>query len=270
MFTEFLYDTNEWVLFLFITIIYLLGLIIGLHIGNKHSLKNTENKKILIFILQISTLSLLALLLSFTFAMAAFHYEVRKSLIMEESNGIYTLYLRTKLLPEPVQQEMIELLRIYYKLRSEDLYSEYDKEKSKRFEKGAQTLQLQMWIKVVEVAKNAPQSSTINLLLESINNMVDLFKKREMAISNHVPDIIFYLLFLSSFLTLLLTGYSLGIERSHRFLPALILTALIIAVTIVIIDLNGPRGGLIKVDLSNISNIRNLTSQPESQLMFFF
>ena len=259
MFPELLYEINLWVLFPILALTYLFSIIVGFRIGKQTILK--ERKEFFISILQISILSLVILLVIFTFAMAAIRHETRKTLIQEESSAIYTVSLRAKLLPKANQQDIQELLRLYYKLRSEDLSSKYDAAKLKRIEKSTQKLQLIIWNQVVEIAKTHPEDNTFALLLESVNHMIALYSKREMEMANHIPAIIFFLLFFTSVASLLLAGYSLGQERSNQFLPISILAILLLVMTIVIIDLDGPRGGLIKVSLSNIANIRDLTIQ---------
>jgi hypothetical protein len=56
-------------------------------------------------------LTLLALLLGFTYSMSAGRFEHRRQLVIEEANAIGTTYLRAKTLPEPRSSEIQELLR---------------------------------------------------------------------------------------------------------------------------------------------------------------
>src|SRR4030043_966010 len=64
-------------------------------------------------------LTLLALMLGFTFAMSEGRFETRRQLIVEEANAIGTTYLRAKALPEPRSSQIQELLRQYRRLREE-------------------------------------------------------------------------------------------------------------------------------------------------------
>jgi hypothetical protein len=256
------YDINQWLLFFILLIIYFLSIFFGFQLGMKHQILDIKKRAFLIFNLQVAILGLLAILLGFTFALAAFRYEIRKDLIVEESNAIYTAYLRTKLLPDPIQKDVLGLLQRYLRLRSEDLSTEYDAKKLQRFEQETEKIQLLMWDKVAGVAKNNSQANTITLFLESLNRMIDLYTNREMAMANHIPETILLLLFLTSSLALLLTGYSLGLEKSRDFMPTLVLAFLILVVTIVIIDLDRPRSGLIRVNVSNISNLRDFALRP--------
>ena len=66
-----------------------------------------------------AVMTLLALLLGFTYAMSAGRFEARRQLVIEQANAIGTTYLRAKTLPEPRSSEIQELLRQYTALRVE-------------------------------------------------------------------------------------------------------------------------------------------------------
>jgi hypothetical protein len=248
---ELLYGIDQWIILIVLMIIDVLAIAVGFHLGNKQQLPYRAKGGFLLA-LQISLLSFLALLLSFAFAMATFRHEVRKNFLVEESNAIYSVNLMAQMLPEPSRQEVLDLLSRYLKLRSEDVSSEYDQKKLERLERAAESLQLQIWRKVSELAKHDPQSNTAALLLNSIDHMIDFYIKREISMANHVPEVILFLLFFASALTLLLLGYGLGLEKSHNFFPIAILTLLILLVTDVIIDLDRPRDGFIRVSLNDL------------------
>jgi hypothetical protein len=57
-----------------------------------------------------AVLTLLALLLGFTYAMSAGRFEARRQLVVEEANAIGTTYLRARTLPEPRSSQIQELL----------------------------------------------------------------------------------------------------------------------------------------------------------------
>src|SRR5258708_4166274 len=60
-----------------------------------------------------SLLGLLALLISFTFAMSANRYDARRQLVVTEANVLGGLYLQSGLLPEAPRKEFKEQLRRY-------------------------------------------------------------------------------------------------------------------------------------------------------------
>lgn len=64
-----------------------------------------------------AVLTLLGLLLGFTFAMAVSRHDTRRELVVQEANAISTTALRARLLPEPHATNAGRLLREYVALR---------------------------------------------------------------------------------------------------------------------------------------------------------
>ena len=64
-----------------------------------------------------SLLGLLALLLSFTFAMSANRYDTRRQLVVNDANVLGGLYLQSSFLPDGSRQEFKHDLRQYVDLR---------------------------------------------------------------------------------------------------------------------------------------------------------
>src|SRR5215469_15668067 len=66
-----------------------------------------------------AVLTLLGLLLGFSFAMAVSRYEARRELVVQEANSLGTTAYRAQLLPEPHAANVVRLLREYVPLRIE-------------------------------------------------------------------------------------------------------------------------------------------------------
>src|SRR5439155_5020083 len=60
-----------------------------------------------------AVLTLLGLLLGFTFAMAVSRHDTRRELVVQEANSINTTALRARLLPEPQAANVSRLLQDY-------------------------------------------------------------------------------------------------------------------------------------------------------------
>src|SRR5215469_12897218 len=80
-----------------------------------HSFKQGERHDF--NIVQAATLTLLALIIGFSFSMAVSRYDQRKALEEAEANAIGTAYLRVNLLPADRRSRARELLRKYLDLR---------------------------------------------------------------------------------------------------------------------------------------------------------
>lgn len=62
-------------------------------------------------------LGLLALMISFTFAMALSRFDARRDALLREANAIGTAALRARLLPTPYGAESLKLFRDYVQIR---------------------------------------------------------------------------------------------------------------------------------------------------------
>ena len=67
--------------------------------------------------LEASMLGLLALMISFTFAMALSRFDARREGVLNEANAIGTTALRARLLPPPHNTDSLKLLREYVQVR---------------------------------------------------------------------------------------------------------------------------------------------------------
>jgi uncharacterized protein with PQ loop repeat len=115
--------------------------------------------------------------------------------------------------------------------------------------KETEKLQGLIWTKAVEDVKrpDAPASAAM-LVLTALNQMIDITTTRLTATQNHPPLIIFFLLTGLTFISALLVGYATSDNKERDWLHPVIF-ALIMSLTIyVIIDIEFPRLGLIRID----------------------
>jgi hypothetical protein len=99
----------------------------------------------------------------------------------------------------------------------------------------------------VAAARENPDEVTTGYFIDSLNKLIDDHTKRSIAMENHVPEVILHLLMLVATLTIAVTGYSSGLRGRRLKALRAILVLLITATLIVIIDLDRPRRGLIRV-----------------------
>lgn len=192
---------------------------------------------------------LLGLLLAFTFSGAASRFEDRRHLITEEANAIGTAYLRVDTLPPETQPELRQLFTRYLDARVASFRNVADVTATKASLSAAATLQGQIWAKAVS-ASERPQASThaAMLLLPALNQMIDITATRASAMENHPPEVIFFLLAGLSLVSSLLVGYvtCASVERSWFYM--LLVAATMSLTFYVILDLEYPRFGLIRID----------------------
>jgi hypothetical protein len=196
--------------------------------------------------------ALLGLLLAFTFSGAASRFEARRMLINEETNAIGTAYLRIDLLPKDSQPVLRDMFRKYLDLRA-TVYRSSDDETAFRT-RLAQSVILQedIWKYAMAALKSPEASSPASMLLiPALNEMIDITATRQTATTNHPPVIIFVLLGVLGLFGALLVGYGTSANKRRQWLHQMMFALITSFAFYVIIDLEFPRFGLIRVDAAD-------------------
>lgn len=193
--------------------------------------------------------ALLGLMIAFSFSGAASRFEDRRHLVTEETNDIGTAYLRIDLLPSDAQAEMRELFRRYVDSRIDSFQNSENKPVFLQKLQKSEQLQNQIWSTAISAVKrpDAPPSAAM-LLLPALNQMIDITTTRLAAMHNHPPLIIFLLLTSLSFISALLVGYGVSENKERDWLHPIVFAAILSLTIYVIIDIEFPRLGLIRVD----------------------
>jgi hypothetical protein len=221
---------------------------IGRHIGVRRLVKDPEGLHA--GTIEGSVLALLGLLLAFTISGAGSRLDARRQLIVEETNAIGTAYLRLDMLPDAAQPELRENFHRYLDMRIAVYHKLPDIDAAKEELGKANTLQQEIWRQAVAAvrAADAPPQAAI-LLLPALNAMIDITTTRAMAMHMHPPPIIFVILCVLALVSALLTGYSMAVGKRRSWLYRLCF-AFVISVSIyVILDMEFPRAGLIRLDI---------------------
>jgi hypothetical protein len=254
---EVLYTADLGVILL-ASIVFFLGVTeTGFRLGRRSRPGVNADSRSEISTLQGALLGLLALLLGFTFAMAMSRFETRKQLVLEESNAIGTTFLRAQLLPEPPRQEISNLLRQYVDVRLAFYEANIDPQKLRQANDRTEQLHKQLWSLTAALGAKDPRAVTTGLFLQSLNEVIDLHAKRITAMENHVPEIILVLLYFVALTVTGLMGYGSGLGGRRNFLVTLMASILIAAVILVIIDLDRPRRGLIRISQQRLVELRD-------------
>jgi hypothetical protein len=193
--------------------------------------------------------ALLGLLIAFTFSGAAARFDERRALIVEETNDIGTAWLRIDVVPAEFQPALRNSFRRYLDARIAAYRALPDLEAARAQVNRANALQSDIWTGAV-AAVRAPGAapSAAMLLLPSLNEMFDITTTRLMATEMHPPAVIFGLLFALSLAAALLAGYGAAGAARRPWLHTLVFAAVIAVSVYVIVDLEFPRFGFIRVD----------------------
>jgi hypothetical protein len=188
-------------------------------------------------------LGLLALLLGFSFALAAGRFSDRVQLIVSEANAIGTAWLRCDMLPDAQRDEVRTLLRQYTSQRIA-FYNARKQETVAAAIAESETLQSRMWPVVASAAKSTLVLAEV--LLPPFNEMIDLHSARVAASRRHMPGMLLVLLLVCSAVTVAAVGYGCGVAGKRNVVLTTALTFLVAGVLWAIVDMDHPRKGLIR------------------------
>jgi hypothetical protein len=201
---------------------------------------------------EAAVFGLLGLLIAFTFSGAASRFEDRRHLITTEANAIGTAYLRLDLLSEDTQPEMKDLFRRYVEIRLATYRDFADETATDAALAEGAALQGNIWAKALTACRKpeAPAHAAM-LVLPALNEMIDITTTRVMATRNHPPLIVFLLLGALSLVGALLVGYGTSPNKDRSWFHTVVFAAILSLTVWVIVDLEFPRLGLIRVDAAD-------------------
>ncbi|MEA3372398.1 MAG: hypothetical protein U9Q62_01785 [Campylobacterota bacterium] len=206
-------------------------------------------------------LGMLAFVLAFTFAMAAAQHNLRKQNVLDEANAIGTAYLRADLVDEPHRTKVKHLLQEYVDIRLQAVEMGMSTDILKTAIARSVELHELLWAQVSSAAKKEPNINT-GLLLQSINNVIDMHEKRlTAALRNRIPGSIWLALLAISALTMITMGAQAGLSKSRRLVAVIPLIMAFAALTTVVVDLDRPQKGLIKVGQQTMINLQSSMSR---------
>jgi hypothetical protein len=262
VFGEVLYGINEWILFAAFLVCLFAAIEIGFLLGRRVRSVIDDRARSHVNMIQAAVLGMLALLLGFTFSMSMSRFETRKQLVLEESNAIGTTFLRAQLLPEPQRTEVSNLLQDYVGIRLEFFRAGIDPVMLRQASDRTEQTHRELWSRAVAEGKRDPRAVTTGVFIQSLNEMIDLHAKRMTALENHVPEVIFILLYLVSILTLGMVGYGCGLGTRRNLLMTMTAAFLIASIVLVIVDLDRPRRGLVKVSQQRLIDLQENLRKP--------
>ncbi len=191
---------------------------------------------------------LLSLLIAFTFSGAVSRFDGRRHLVNEEAVSILTAWERIALLPAATQPEMRELFRRYLDSRLETYRQATRLEVAEQEWKRSVNLQHDIWSQGVAAVQASPTIAASMLFLPAVNQMIDIARTRIAATRIHPPLIVYGMLAVMALIGALLAGYHMAGGKVRSWLHTVGFATVIAATVYVILDIEYPRFGFIRVD----------------------
>jgi hypothetical protein len=201
-------------------------------------------------IILTASLTLLGLIVGFTFSMAVSRYDQRKIYEAEEANAIGTEYVRAGLLPASDAAMTRMLLRSYLDQRIL-LYRTREEDRRAEIRQRITQLQRQLWASVQNAALAQPSALTA-LAAAGMNDVINSQGYTQAAWWNRIPTAAWLLMLLIALLCSVMVGYATS-GATARSLVLLILPLLLGIAFMLIADIDSPRGGAIHVAAQNMA-----------------
>jgi hypothetical protein len=199
-----------------------------------------------------ATLTLLGLVIGFTFSMAINRYDQRKDYEEAEANAIGTEYIRADLLPVADAAKVRVLLKQYLEQRV--LYYETSSEQQLgQINASTTELQSALWSAVRAPAMAQP-TPVIALAVAGMNDVLNSQGYTQAAWWNRIPIAAWVLMTAIAVCSSLLVGY--GSRSTGEGARLLLVLPLVVAIAFMLIaDIDTPRHGMIKVRPQNLMSL---------------
>jgi hypothetical protein len=195
-----------------------------------------------------ATLTLLALIIGFSFSMATARYDQRKNYEEQEANAIGTEYVRADLLSPVEAVKVRSLLRSYLDQRVL-FYTIHDEQELRQINARTVQLQAELWAAVRRAAAEQP-TPVVALVISGMNDVLNSQGYTQAAFWNRIPTAAWGLMVTIAICCNFLFGYRL---RSKAGAKLLVVLPIVISIAFMLVaDIDTPRHGIIRVNPQNL------------------
>ena len=199
-----------------------------------------------------ATLTLLGLIIGFSFSMAISRYDQRKNYEEEEANAIGTEYLRADLLPSADAAKVRALLRAYLDQRIL-FYKTRDKQRLVQINAKTAQLQGELWSAAHTPAASQP-TPTVALAVSGMNDVLNAQGYTQAAWWNRIPLAAWALMVAIALCCNVLVGY--GARRAEAEGLLMVVLPMVVSIAFYLIaDIDSPHGGVISVQPQNLVSL---------------
>jgi hypothetical protein len=244
------------IFFLFSFLLLWVAAQLGAFLRQRRPLKEDERDDF--NVVEAATLTLLGLIIGFSFSMATTRYDLRKNYEEAEANAIGTEYFRVTLLPAEdaakVQAQLVKYVELrlrFYRTRNQSELQQINADTGR--------LQSEMWTAVQAPALARP-SPVIALAVAGMNDVLNSQGYTQAAWWNRIPTAAWILMITIAVCCNALVGY--GARNAGLKSGLLVVLPLVIAVAFFLIsDIDSPRTGFIHVVPQNLVSLQKSLSK---------
>ncbi|NTV62101.1 MAG: hypothetical protein HGA65_01010 [Oscillochloris sp.] len=205
-----------------------------------------------------SILALLAFMLAFQIGVATTRFSDRRQLLIDEANGVGTAYLRTDFLDPVLAEQSRGLLREYIDVR----LAAIDPSQFTRGIARSEEIHSALWAAARSAVATNPDSVSVGLYIEALNEVIDLHTKRLMAVTNRVSLSVWLSISTMTCLSFAIVGFHNGLLSSRNTIALLALVLVYGAVITLLADLDRPGEGLMRLNPQALLDLQRQIRPP--------
>ena len=198
-------------------------------------------------VLLAAMLTLLGLIIGFTFSMAGTRYDQRKNLEEEEANAIGTEYVRADLLPTDAAEKVRGLLRSYLDQRI--LFYTSGGDQLREVNATTAKLQGELWV-AVKTPAGTNRGAVEALTISGMNDVLNSQGYTQAAWRNRIPIGAWGLMWVIAVCCNLMIGFYMRPKdpKGIRFIMPIVIAVAFLLIA----DIDSPRRGIITVPPQNL------------------
>jgi len=211
-----------------------------------------ENEREDFGIIMAAVLTLLGLIIGFSFSMAISRYDQRKNLEETEANAIGTEYVRADFLPGAAAARVRALLNNYLDQRLL-FYKTRDDGQLREIDTATTQLETDLW-SAVQAPAAAQPTPLVTIAVTGMNDVLNSKGYTQAAWWNRIPNAAWGLMAAIAICCHLLIGY--GVRKGEAKRTLLLVLPLVVSISFALIaDIDSPRGGIVRVSAQNLTSL---------------
>jgi len=211
-----------------------------------------ENEREDFGIIMAAVLTLLGLIIGFSFSMAISRYDQRKNLEETEANAIGTEYARADFLHGAAAARVRALLNNYLDQRLL-FYKTRDDGQLREIDTATTQLETDLW-SAVQAPAAAQPTPLVTIAVTGMNDVLNSKGYTQAAWWNRIPNAAWGLMAAIAICCHLLIGY--GVRKGEAKRTLLLVLPLVVSISFALIaDIDSPRGGIVRVSAQNLTSL---------------
>lgn len=246
--SEFLFWWSEWAIALGLFALLAAATELGFRLGRRAVSIDRERRSQLGAI-EAAVLAIVGLVLAFAFGLAGDRFQALRVRVGSEVLAIARAWRRADLLEEPLRASLRSDLSAHLDARLE-LARAADAADRERLEAGLDAIgriEERLGAISARVGRERPHEERTSLVVAAVDDVIDARLSLFGTVRDRLPSGMLFLLLAMTAAALLVVGYANGVSGDRAVFGTTVLAALTVAIVLLIVDLDRPGRGLIRI-----------------------